>query len=156
MDDKYVEKAASVTRHGLFKYSRMPLGLRNAHAAFQRAMDVILASVEWQHAITYNDDISIFSKTLQQHLRLVKEVLRLSRNGSMTIILKKSFFFGKRIENLGHVIVSGKPQAAQNTTEAIESLQYPTTVSGLRLFLSLSNGYRRLIQNFALFASTAE
>lgn len=51
---KRVNKTTSVTRHGLFRYVRMPLGLENAPATIQRAKDVILPSVKCQYVIVYS------------------------------------------------------------------------------------------------------
>lgn len=45
MNVKDVNEKAFITFHGLFKYTRMPYGLKNAQASFQRAKDVIVASV---------------------------------------------------------------------------------------------------------------
>lgn len=82
-------------------------------------MDVILASVEWQHAISYIDETIIFSKTPEQHLQHIEEVLRL---------LKK---------------------VAQKTTQANESLQYPPTLSTLRSVLGLCEVHCELVTNLA-------
>lgn len=59
--------------------------------------------------------------------------------------LKTFFFFSKTIDHLRHVIVFGKLKVAQKTTGAIESLQYPTTVSEIRSFLGLWNVFRRFV-----------
>ena len=59
------EKTAFVTHHGLFQYTRMPFGLRNAPATFQRPIDIVLSSVKWQFALVYLDDIAIFSPNLE-------------------------------------------------------------------------------------------
>lgn len=63
MDEKDNEKNALVTHHGLFKYTRMPFGLKNATAKFQRFMNINLALVKWRHALVYTDDIINISKT---------------------------------------------------------------------------------------------
>lgn len=62
MDYKDVNKTVLVTYHGLFKYSQMTSELKNAPSMFQQAMDVILVSIKWQHAIVYIDDNLIFLK----------------------------------------------------------------------------------------------
>lgn len=68
LENKNVDKTASVTRHGLFRYTTMPFGLKNAPAWYQRAMDVKLAFVKCQLVIVFIDDIINFSKSPQQHL----------------------------------------------------------------------------------------
>lgn len=100
-------------------------------------MDVTLASVIWQLAIVHIDDVIIFSRTPQQHLEHTKEVLRLMKEASMTIKLKKCPFFCESIAYLGHVIAPGKLQVARKTTEATAARLYPTTVYQMRSFLGL-------------------
>lgn len=65
MDEKDVNKAAFATNAGLFCYTNMSFGLKNAPATFQRATGVILASVKWQFAILYIDDIITFTQSPQ-------------------------------------------------------------------------------------------
>lgn len=62
MDDKVVEKAAFVTNHALLKYFRMLFGIKNNPAKFQRRVNFVQESVNWQHAIVCIDETTIFSK----------------------------------------------------------------------------------------------
>ena len=52
-------KTAFTTHHGLYQFTRMPFGLKNAPATFQRVMDIIMATVLWKFALVYIDDIII-------------------------------------------------------------------------------------------------
>ena len=70
---------------GLFRYLRMPFGLRNALALFQRALDITLCSVRWQTCIIYLDDVIVFGKTTEQHLKDVDEVVRLLGDAGVTM-----------------------------------------------------------------------
>jgi len=61
---------------------RLPLGLCNAPATFQRAMDMILAGVKWQICFVYLDDVIVFSRSPEEHLQQLAEVLtRLGKAG---------------------------------------------------------------------------
>lgn len=71
----------------------MTVGLRNALGKFQRTMDMIPSSVEWQFALVHLDDIVIFSNTLEQHIDHVRKVLLLLYNAKATLELKKCKFF---------------------------------------------------------------
>lgn len=68
MDKIGVDETAFVTHNGLFKYARVPFVLKSTPVTFQNAMDVMLASVKWQHAFVYINYIIIFSKTEKEHL----------------------------------------------------------------------------------------
>lgn len=67
-------------------------------------MDAIPESMKLQHATVSIDEIIIFSRTLEQHLQHVEDVLRLIRNADMTFKLKKCFFISKTIADLLYVI----------------------------------------------------
>ena len=53
---------------------RLPFGLCNAFATFQRAMDMILAGVTWQICLVYLDDVIVFSGSPEEHLKHLNEV----------------------------------------------------------------------------------
>lgn len=58
--------------------------MKNAPATIQHAMDVILASVKWNHATSHIHDIIIFSNTEEEHLKLIEKVPRLLKDAEMT------------------------------------------------------------------------
>lgn len=120
---------------------------------FQRAMDIIFASVNLLCAIVYVDEIIILSRSPQQHLENTEEVLRLTKDMGMTIKLKKCDFFCQSINYLGYVIDLGKLMMARKNTETIAALRYSTTVSQIRSFLGHFNVYRRFMPWFAKIAA---
>ena len=78
---------------GAYKFLRMPFGLRNAPATFQRATDIILSGVRWKCCIVYLDDVIIFSKNDDDHLAPLAEVFRLLQDAGVTLRLAKCSFF---------------------------------------------------------------
>lgn len=72
--NKNVTNAAFFPRNGLENYSFVPPGIKNAFKTFQPATETMLSLVNWQHAITYVDEIIIFSKTPEQYLRHIEEM----------------------------------------------------------------------------------
>ena len=93
MDEASKDLTSFVSHHGLFRYKRMPFGLKNAPYTFQRAMDIILAPAKWQFAIVYLDDIIILSNTLEEHFEHIKVVMKLCQAAGLSLKLRKCFFF---------------------------------------------------------------
>ena len=115
-------KTAFSSHHGLYQFTRMPFGLRNAPASFQRAIDIILSSVRFKSVMVYLDDIVIFSKTPEEHLDNLETVLELLQKAGLTIRLNKCFFMHEKIEYLGHIVKPGQLQVAPKTTEAVQKM----------------------------------
>ena len=65
------DKKSFTSYFGTYRYVRMLLGLRNAPATFQRALDIILNAVQWQTCVIYLDDVIVFSNSAKTHLRHV-------------------------------------------------------------------------------------
>lgn len=83
IEDEDQDKTALTLHHDLYRFVRMPLGLKNALGTFQKAVDLILASDKCQFALVYLNDIVIFLKTLEKQIDHVKQVLTLLyRSGS--------------------------------------------------------------------------
>ena len=127
----------------------MPFGLRNAPAKFQRALDIILSGVRWQSCLIYLDDVIIFSRTTEEHLQHVDEILTLLRNAGVTLKLKKCEFFQPRVDYLGHVIETGKLYVATENTKSFTHAAFPENTTQLRKFLGAANVYLRFLAGYA-------
>ena len=74
IDLSYASKTAFATSKGLFEFKRMLMGLSNDCASFERLLEYVIASMQWEICIVYLDDIIIFSRTLDEHLARLQTV----------------------------------------------------------------------------------
>ena len=70
-DDR--EKTTFTTPWGSFMYEKMPFGLMNASATFQRAMDIAFVGEKEKIVVIYLDDIMVFSQSDEEHLKHLKQ-----------------------------------------------------------------------------------
>lgn len=147
------EKTAFVCHMGLFEWNVLPFGLTNAPATFQRTLDLVLAGAKWQCCLVYLDDILVFSKDFDTHMKDLDLVLgRLQQHG-LLVKPQKCTLCTKEIKYLGHLI-SGKgvrPDPAK--VAALRDMPAPSNVTQLQSFLGFANYYRLFVKNFAREAS---
>lgn len=125
----------------------MPFGLKNVPATFQRALDIIVATVKWRHALAYMYDITIFAPTPGHHVHYLKSILNLIKKVKMTLKLKKCHSFSDAIDYLGHVITSGQMHVLNKTKQTIRTFKYATNLTRL-LFSGQCKVYRRFVSKF--------
>lgn len=100
LDDDARPKTAFTTHQGLYEFVRMPFGLCNEPATFQRAMQSVLVGLEWQNYFVYIDDILIASTTLEEHLHPSRTGVCLTEGGQSTAETKEVSVFVSRGEVL--------------------------------------------------------
>ena len=138
LDEDACAKSAFTTHHGLFEFTRMPFGLCNAPATFQRAMQAVLAGLEWNSCFVYLDDILIASCTLEEHLQHLKEVLGRLRDAGLCLKPKKCLLFRGEVPYLGHVISAEGIRPDPAKTDKVKSFPVPSDVTTLRQFVGLA------------------
>src|SRR5436189_3403049 len=143
------EKIAFITKYGLFEYNVMPFGLCNAPATFQRLMNTALEDILWKFVMDYIDDISVYSKTWEEHLQHLEEVFKRLRKAKLKINPDKCHFGAQEIQFLEHVIgIDGiKPDPAK--VEKVKNFPQLGNTTELRSFVRLISYYRRFIQDFS-------
>jgi hypothetical protein len=141
------KKTAFISHRGLKQFTVMPFGLTNAPAAYQRAMDCVLAGLVGVSCLAYIDDVIIFSSGFENHLKDIDMVLeRLGRAG-VTINGRKSSVCSRELLYLGHIVT---PEGVKPDPAKVKSVQEwltPTSIKGVRAFLGLVNYYRRYIKD---------
>ena len=134
------------------EYLRMPMGIKNAPATFQRLMDNVLTGMHGTEAFIYLDDIIVHSETLEDHDIKVRRLFDRLRWANLKLQPDKCEFLRTEVAYLGHII--GRDGVRPNPTkiEAIKNFPVPKTVKAVRQFLGLSGYYRRFIKDYAKLA----
>ena len=146
-------KTAFRTADGLFEFTVMPFGLRNAPATFQRLMDVVFSGLKWQGLLVYLDDIIIYSKDVEHHLAVFEQVLVRLSDAGLKLNPKKTTLVSREVNYLGHVVSADGVRPDPKKVKAVMQLLPPTSVREVRSFLGLAGYYRRFIDGFAALAT---
>ena len=143
------EKTTFTTPWGTFMYAKMPFGLMNAGVTFQRAMDIAFAEEKDKSVVVYLDDITVFSKREEDHLKHLERILLKCRRFGISLNPTKSIFALTSGKLLGHIISEGGIQIDPNRVNAIQRLDLPRSKKEVQSFLGKVNFVRRFIPNFA-------
>ena len=95
---------AFITPWGLFEWNRMPFGLCNAPATFQRLINQVLRKYLRKFILVYLDNIIIYSKTFEEHKEYVRLVFEALRAAFLMMKPKKCKFAQKELRFFGHII----------------------------------------------------
>jgi len=143
IDEAHREITIITTPKGLFRFKRLPFGIKTAPAIFQQAMDATLSDIVGVHV--YLDDIVVQGSSLQEpDDRLYKTLQRLQDRG-WKLRAEKCRFALKEIKYLGFIINSQGISADPEATKAIANMPKPTTVSEVQSFLGMVNHYGKFI-----------
>ena len=146
-DDRW--KTAFRTRYGHFEYTVMPFGLTNAPATFQAYVHKALAGLVDVFCVAYLDDILIFSRTYQEHIKHLRLVLERLRKFELYAKLSKCFFFRNEVEFLGFIVGSQGVRMDPDRVGAITEWPVPRSSRDIQVFLGFANFYRRFIAGYS-------
>ena len=114
-------KTAFTTHCGLFEFTRMPFGLCNALATFQRLMQVVLSGLEWDCCFVYIDDILVASKTFEEHLHHLQLVFERLQKAGLRLKPAKCHFLRDRVPYLGFIISKHGSQPDPSKTDRVNN-----------------------------------
>ena len=143
--------SAFVTPDGLYQYTVLPFGMRNAPAVFQRLMSVITTGLEG--VSVYLDDLVVYSSSWPQHLAALKALFQRLSDAKLTVNLAKSEFGHARITFLGHEVGGGIVASVAAKVDAICKVPIPSNQKAVQRFLGMAGYYRRFCPNFSVVAA---
>ncbi len=147
------EKTAFITQDGLWEFNVLPQGVMNGPPTFQRTMHNLIGNGRWDYVMVYLDDILIFSRTLEQHMKHLKEILSLLSQAKFQVNPDKCTIAVREINFLSHTINEQGIKPNGDKIKVILDLPPPRTLKEANEFLGKINWYRKFIPNFAQIAA---
>ncbi|GJP41072.1 hypothetical protein CLOM_g710 [Closterium sp. NIES-68] len=142
-------KTAFRTRYGSYEYLVMPFGLTNAPSTFQMTMNGVFRELLDKCVIIYPDDILIYSRSREQHLKDLDAVFTLLHKNRLITKGSKCDFLKQELEFLGHVVSTEGVKIDPRKIKTIQEWKPPTNLKELQSFLGFVNYVRRFIPNMA-------
>ncbi|KAJ9552733.1 hypothetical protein OSB04_016778 [Centaurea solstitialis] len=147
-----VHKTAFRTQYGHYEFLVMPFGLTNAPAAFMDLMNRVCRPMLDRSVIVFIDDILIYSKTKEEHVTHLHDVLEVLWRERLYAEFSKCAFWLQEVQFLGHLVNREGIKVDPSKIEAVMSWEVSKTPSEIRSFLGLAGYYRRFIQDFSWIA----
>lgn len=142
------ENTSVNTQSGQYQWRRMPMGLVNNSAIFQRTLDASLARILAKTCYVYLDDIIIFCQSLDQYLKDIETVLRRQQATGLKLLPSKCQFPIRDLKYLRHFLSEEEFRLDPETTHCVNEFPGTTIVKEKCEFLGLIVYCRRHIPDF--------
>ena len=152
MDPKDSYKTAFSTPFGHYEFDRMPFGLKNALATFQRLMDIVLTGLQGTELFVYLDDV-LYADTLEEHEAKFDELMNRLRKSNLHLQPDKCEFLRPEVAYLGHIIDKNGVRPDLKKIKSVQEFSRPKNEKNIKQFLGFAGYYRRFIENFSKIAS---
>ncbi|KAM2340085.1 hypothetical protein PS2_018986 [Malus domestica] len=143
------EKTTFTCPFGTFAYHRMPFGLCNAPATFQRCMMNIFTDYVEKIIEVFMDDFSVFGDSFDGCLHNLSLILKRCVETNLVLNSEKCHFMVKQGIVLGHVISEKGIEVDKSKIDLARHLPSPTSVREVRYFLGHAGFHRRFIKDFS-------
>ena len=144
--------AFTVWSLGVYEFLRMPYGLCNAPATFQRLVQNCLGELNLPYALVYLDDMIVYSKTEEDHLQWLQAVLERFHEHGLKLKPSKCSFLCKQITFLGHEVSANGMMPGNLNLKGIAEIAPPANYTEVWRFLRMTGFFQRFIKNYARIA----
>ncbi|CAC5385628.1 Retrovirus-related Pol polyprotein from transposon 297,Retrovirus-related Pol polyprotein from transposon opus,Retrovirus-related Pol polyprotein from transposon 17.6 [Mytilus coruscus] len=127
----------------------MPMGLCNSAPVFERLMETVLSGLTWKICLVYLDDVIIFSKSFEEHMKNLKEVFQRLKAANLKLNPKKCNFLKTEFKFLGHIDSESGVATDTNKIQSVKDWPVPKSIKDVRSFLGLTSYYRKFILKYA-------
>jgi len=153
IDKDSIKYTAFITPFGQFEYTRMPFGLKNAPARFQRFVNDILHDLIMAgDVVAYMDDFLVATDTIEKHFEVLDRVFKLLVENMLELRLNKCCFLYEEVEFLGYVITAKGIQPSNSGIVAVKEFPTPKCIRDVQSFLGLCSYFRKFVKDFSLIA----
>lgn len=144
---------AFVTPDGQYEFRRVPFGLCNSPAVFQRYVNMAMGPLVRDGTVTvYMDDLIVAGRSEEENVAKLRKVLKVAEQHGMSIRFDKCQFVRRRVTFLGHILQDGTVSPSEDKTAAVREYPQPRNVKQIQAFLGLAGFFRKFVPGFSAVA----
>jgi hypothetical protein len=98
------EKTAFSCHMGHYQFTKLPFGVNNGSATYQRCMDFILTGLKGIDCLAYLDDFICYSATMSEHAEKLERIFQRLEQANFKVQPSKCVFAMDILEYLGHIV----------------------------------------------------
>lgn len=153
IDERSRKYTAFIVPDGHYEFLRVPFGLCNSPAVFQRFINIVFRDlIRAKVVLTYMDDLIVPSTDYKSGMANLEATLKVASEAGLSINWRKCSFLKRRVEFLGHLIENGSVYPSERKIEAVQKFPEPCNAKQLQSFLGLSGYFRKFVPQYSLIA----
>ena len=154
IEESHKERTAfAVGSLGFCEYNRLPFGLTNSPATYQRLMEDVFGDYHLKICLVYLDDLTIFSRTYEEHVDRLRKVFQGIREAGLKVAPTKCHFFKENVVYVGHTVSKNGTKPDPTKTETTRNWPTPSAPEEVRRFLGFAGYYRKFVKDFSKIAA---
>jgi len=152
MASKDMKKTTLVTKTGLYDWTVMPFGLKNATSTFTRTMLSVFKELGDKFLKVFVDDLNVHSENWEDHLQHLEAILSKLKEVNLKLNPSKCCFAAESIVFLGHVVSKEGTKPDLGKIDAVLRFPEPKTVTNVKSFLGLTGYCRKYVRGYSRLA----
>lgn len=133
----------------LYQFTRIPFGVTNGVAAFQRTLQYIIDTENLTGTFSYLDDVTVCGKDKADHDRNLAKFMKAKDKYGLTLNEQKCSFATNRINLLGYTIENNQVKPDEDRLKPLIELPLPADTTSLKRTLGMLAHYSKWIKNFS-------
>ena len=146
-DDKHF--TAFEAAGNLYQFKRVPFGVTNGVACFQRIIDNVIRSDKLQKTYAYLDNVTICGQTKEEHDRNLENFLACAKKHNITFNDDKSIIAKTEITLLGYLVSKGSIKPDPERLTPLRNLPEPDSIKSQKRVIGLFSYYSAWIPKFS-------
>lgn len=149
LSDKAKELTAFSFIHAKYQFLRIPFGLQIGSSQLSAYLDSLFSDVKYVFLLNFCDDLLIYSKDKESHIKHLNIVLSRLEENHLTVNMSKAKLFCTEISFLGNIISHNKVSIDQSRTANIRNFPRPRCVKDIKRFLGMTGFFSKYLDNYA-------
>lgn len=133
----------------LYQFKRIPFGVTNGVAAFQRVIDDIIKCEGLQDTFAYLDDVTVCGHSQEEHDKNLKKFMEIISKYGLTLNKEKSNFSLHTINLLGYKITNNLIKPDPDRILPLRNFPLPNDVRGLRRAVGMFSHFSKYVPRFS-------
>ena len=133
----------------LYQFTRIPFGVTNGVAAFQRTLQYLIQTENLEGTFAYLDDVTICGKNKEDHDKNLQRFMNIVKKYGLTLNEKKCIFGSTLINLLGYTIENNNIRPDKERLKPLLDLPVPTDTASLKRALGMLAHYSKWVNNFS-------